>query len=370
MDVRSIGAGGGSIARADELSGGLLVGPDSAGAVPGPACYSRGGTEATVTDANLLLGYLDPEFFLAGRMTLDKGKADAAVDAVAAKLSLSRVATAAGIVKVVEFAMADLIRKVTVERGFDPRDFVLFIYGGAGATHGVVLARELGIRTAVVPMGTVAGVWSALGAASANVVHVYRTSDPQTAPFDVAQLNAVYGDLEERARTELAGQGFDGEAVTLERYASLRHRYQIHEVEIPVAAGAIDEVGSARLIADFEAAYEALYGKGSGFSAAGFELTNVKVLATGSLWKPELTGAGVGAIAEQARHGTRRIYCPYAGDFVEAEVFRGVALPPGSVVEGPGIIELPWTTVVVHTGSRAEPDALGNLVITLDGRDS
>ena len=228
VDVRSIGAGGGSIAGVDEVSGGLLVGPESAGAVPGPACYSRGGTRATVTDADLLLGYLDPEFFLGGRMTLDRELAEKAVAGVAAAVGMSPVATAAGIVKVVEFAMADLIRKVTIERGFDPRDFALFIYGGAGAVHGVVLAQELGIKKVVVPMGTAAGVWSALGAASANVVHVYRVSNPQSAPFDVEQLNAVYGQLETQARAELLEQGFDASLVTVERHASLRHHYQIH----------------------------------------------------------------------------------------------------------------------------------------------
>ena len=215
VDVRSIGAGGGSIAGVDEVSGGLLVGPESAGAVPGPACYSRGGTRATVTDADLLLGYLDPEFFLGGRMTLDRELAEKAVAGVAAAVGMSPVATAAGIVKVVEFAMADLIRKVTIERGFDPRDFALFIYGGAGAVHGVVLAQELGIKKVVVPMGTAAGVWSALGAASANVVHVYRVSNPQSAPFDVEQLNAVYGQLETQARAELLEQGFDASLVTV-----------------------------------------------------------------------------------------------------------------------------------------------------------
>lgn len=370
VDVRSIGAGGGSIAGVDEVSGGLLVGPESAGAVPGPACYSRGGTRATVTDADLLLGYLDPEFFLGGRMTLDRELAEKAVAGVAAAVGMSPVATAAGIVKVVEFAMADLIRKVTIERGFDPRDFALFIYGGAGAVHGVVLAQELGIKKVVVPMGTAAGVWSALGAASANVVHVYRVSNPQSAPFDVEQLNAVYGQLETQARAELLEQGFDASLVTVERHASLRHHYQIHEVEVPVAGGTIDEAGAAQVIADFEAAYEALYGKGSGYSAAGFELTILKVVATGSLWKPELSGTAVGGVGEAATRGTRRIYSPAAEDFVDAEVFRGVALPAGTVVVGPGLVELPWTTVVVHAGSRAETDSLGNLIITLDGKDS
>jgi N-methylhydantoinase A len=368
VDVVSIGAGGGSIASVDEISGGLLVGPESAGATPGPACYSRGGTEPTVTDANLLLGYLDPDFFLGGGMRLDRDLAERAVEKIAQRSGLDLIHAAAGIVKVVEFRMADLIRKTTIEKGFDPRDFTLFVYGGAGASHGVVLARELGIKKVVVPMGNVAGVWSALGAASANVLAVFRLSDPQTAPFDAARLTGVYDELEQRARAELHGEGFGDESISLQRRASLRYRYQIHEVEVNVAAGELGADDASHIVSDFEAAYESLYGKGSGFSAAGFELTSFKVLASGILWKPELTSqSSTNGRPRSTGRDSRQIFDSEAGEFLTATVIKGEELGQGETLEGPGIIELPWTTVVVHPRSSAEVDHLGNLIISIEG---
>ncbi|MBX6382579.1 MAG: hydantoinase/oxoprolinase family protein [Microbispora sp.] len=369
VDVRSIGAGGGSIASVDEISGGLLVGPDSAGAVPGPACYRRGGTEATVTDADLVLGYLDPAFFLGGRMALDRRAAEEAIDRIAEQAGLDRTRTAAGIVKVVEFRMADLIRTTTIERGFDPREFSLFVYGGAGPVHGVLLARELGIGTVVVPMGNAAGVWSALGAATSHVLFVYRQSDPQTAPFDGERLTRAYREMEERGRRELRDQGFSDERIEITRRASIRYRYQIHEVEIEVAAGDIDEAGAQTMLDDFERAYEAKYGKGTGFPAAGFEVTSLKVLAVGRLTQPEL--------AQRARDGarpdsfdSREIYVPDEERFVRAAVAHGRDLRPGMEIAGPAVIELDWTTVVVQPGSRAEVDGLGNLIIRLEENPS
>jgi N-methylhydantoinase A len=367
--VKSIGAGGGSIASVDEISGGILVGPQSAGAVPGPACYRRGGAQATVTDADLLLGYLDPEFFLGGRMELDAALAAEAVDRVAEAAALSRIEAAAGIVKVVEFRMADLIRATTIERGYDPREFALFVYGGAGAVHGVVLARELGISTVVVPMGKPAGVWSALGAATSDVLLVLRGSDPQTAPFDADRLTAAYDELETRGRQDLAGQGFDPSVIQLSRRASMRYRYQIHEVEIDVPAGPLTGESAERMLADFEDAYERLYGKGSGFAAAGFEVTNLKVIARGQL--PHLALAGRDD-AGQAAPGTRsrRMYDPELAEFVEAAVVLAHEVRPGLDVPGPAIVELEWTTVVLPHHSRARVDGLANLIIDVKERDS
>ena len=365
VDVRSIGAGGGSLASVDEVSGGLLVGPDSAGAVPGPACYRRGGTRATVTDADVVLGYLDPEFFLGGGMTLDVAAAEAAVDEIADDAGLDRTAAAAGIVKVVEFRMADLIRTTTIERGFDPRDFALFVYGGAGAVHGVVLARELGIGTVVVPMGNAAGVWSALGAATSDVLFVHRLSDPQAAPFHGARLTQRYEELEEAGRRELTEQGFAPERIAFARRAAIRYRYQIHEIEIDAPEGAIDADGAQRMLDDFEAAYEALYGRGTGFSAAGFEVTNLKVLATGTLARPELASGVDGPAQGAAPRARREIYSAEDGRFVSAAVIHGEDLSPGMEIPGPAVVELEFTTVVVPPRSRAEVDGIGNLVIRL-----
>lgn len=364
VDVRSIGAGGGSIASVDPISGGLLVGPESAGAVPGPACYSRGGDRATVTDADVVLGYLDPEYFLGGEMSLDVAAAEKVVDEIAAASGLSRIEAAAGIAKVVEFRMADLIRATTVERGFDPRDFALFVYGGAGATHGVVLARELGIDTVVVPMGNAAGVWSALGAATSDVLFVSVASEPQAAPFDGEALTTAYETLEGEALKELDEQGFSGDQVTLERRASVRYRYQIHEIEIAVPGGKLGPEEAAGMLESFERSYAELYGEGTGYSAAGFELTNVKVLASGHLTRPSLAAAAAGSDGAAERH--RDIYSAEDGGYVKAAVLTGSELAPGRVIEGPAVVELDFTTVVIQPYSTGKVDDIGNLIIKLE----
>ena len=184
IDIRSIGSGGGSIIWVDEVSSSLRVGPLSAGAEPGPVCYGRGGTQPTVTDADVVLGYVDPDYFLGGRLRLDREAAWRSIEAVATRIGLGIIETASGAARVVEHQMADLIRKVTVQKGYDPRDFVVFAYGGAGPMHAGVYARELGARSVIVPLGAVCSLWSALGAASADLLHIYEAVDIQPSPFD------------------------------------------------------------------------------------------------------------------------------------------------------------------------------------------
>ncbi len=182
VDIQAIGAGGGSLAQAHPETRTLTVGPESAGAFPGPVCYGRGGTVATVTDAQLVLGYLDPDNFAGGRMQLDRKAAHAAIEALGAKIGMGAVECAAGICRIVELNMADIIRKVTVEKGYDPRDFVLFAFGGAGPAHAGVFAAELGVKKVIVPQRKAASTWCAFGAAAADVLHIFEHSEILATP--------------------------------------------------------------------------------------------------------------------------------------------------------------------------------------------
>src|SRR5437667_22639 len=234
--------GGGVIPAAESARRAFLTldsGP-VAGAQPGPACYGRGGTQPTVTDADLVLGYLDPGYFLGGRLRLDQDRARASLEPIATRLGLGLVETAAGAVRVVEHQMADLIRKATVQKGYDPRDCVVFAYGGAGPVHAGVYARELGAQGVVVPLGGLCSLWSALGAASADLLHIYEAVDIQSSPFDPARVMERFGELEERGRAQLRADGFDPAQARLARSADIRYKGQINEVEVPVPAGVLD----------------------------------------------------------------------------------------------------------------------------------
>jgi N-methylhydantoinase A len=270
VDVRSVGAGGGSIAWLDPVSKALRVGPESAGADPGPAAYGRGGTEPTVTDANVVLGYIDPDNFLGGEMKLDKDRATTAIAKLAEPLGLEPIEFAARIVHIVEAQMAELIRQMTVQSGYDPRDFIVFAYGGAGPTHGVGYASELGAKSVVVPLLDLGAVWSAYGVASSDLVELVERTDIMRQPFDLERLNGSLAEAERSARRRLVDQGIDAGEVEMIRHAHLRYSAQINEVAVPIEAHSVDEGEMQRLIDSFEVRYEQLYGKGSGYAGAGY----------------------------------------------------------------------------------------------------
>ncbi len=367
IDIRSIGSGGGSIVRVDETSGSLRVGPLSAGAVPGPVCYGRGGVEPTVTDAAVALGYLDPDYFLGGRLRLDKDAALASLEPLAQRLGMGVIEAASGALRVVEHQMADLIRKVTVHKGYDPRDFVVFAYGGAGPVHAGVYARELGARSVVVPLGGVCSLWSALGAATADLLHIHETVDILPSPFDPSRVNARYAELEREGLAQLAQEDIAPGAARLARSADMRYKGQINEVEVPVPAGHLDEAGLAALGAEFHARYETLYGSGAGFREARVEIVTYRVRTTAITAKPAIQPAperGARPSAD-ARAGTRRVYWAELADFEPTPVFWGERLSPGNRVPGPAIVQVPDTTIVVHPGQAARLDPYGNVLIDL-----
>src|SRR3989441_3401564 len=337
IDIRSIGSGGGSIIWVDDVSGTIRVGPISAGAQPGPACYGRGGTQPTVTDADLVLGYLDPGYFLGGRLRLDHDRAQASLEPIATRLGLGLVETAAGAVRVVEHQMADLIRKATVQKGYDPRDCVVFAYGGAGPVHAGVYARELGAQGVVVPLGGLCSLWSALGAASADLLHIYEAVDIQPSPFDPARVMQRFAELEERGRAQLRADGIDPVQARLARTADIRYKGQINEVEVPVPAGTLDEGALAQLVSDFHRRYQTVYGHGARVPAARREGVTYRVRASAVSAKPRIVAAPEAdrVPSRDASAGTRPVYWSELGDFDLTPVFWGGASLPVTWCQAP-----------------------------------
>mgnify|MGYP001029065140 FL=1 len=359
LDITTIGAGGGSIAWADE-GGRLKVGPQSAGADPGPACYGRGGTQPTVTDANLVLGYLGADAFLGGRMRLDRSAAEAAIDRLAAELGLSRLETAHGIFRIANANMLRAIRLVSVERGLDPRRFALLAFGGAGPVHAAALAAELDIPRVIVPRNP--GNFSAFGLLVADLSRdAVRTQLTPLRPEALDGIRQVYVDLEAQSTAQFAADGFDPGQVTFRRSVDARYIGQAYEVNVPVPGGPLELSDVAALEEAFHAAHAERYGH----SAPGepVELVNFRAIATVPTTKPafprlERTGGA-------AQIGERPAWFDGSGDPVLTPVLDRDRLGAGVVLTGPAIIEEPGATTVLLPGQRAEVDDLGNIVIAV-----
>jgi N-methylhydantoinase A len=361
--IESIGSGGGSIIWLDEGSGTMRVGPESAGALPGPACYGRGGDRPTTSDANVVLGRYNPDNFLGGRMTLDAEAAHRAMATVAGPMGMTEVEAAAGAVRIVESEMADLMRQMTLEQGLDPRGFVIYAYGGAGGAHAANFARELGCDRVVVPLGDLASTWSALGVMSADVLHVYEKAQLMAAPFEAGALNAVFDELEERAREQLASEGFTGDRVEIRRFADMKFNLQIHQVEVPVPGGTLTGEQAAAQVDAFVTRYEQIYGAGSAFTGAGVQAGVFRVSARGKVRTPSLVRGTSGA-ATVTPSGRRDVHWEGTG-FQPTDIFHGEALSPGATVTGPAIVEMAETTIVVPPGDSGTVDPYGSFVITI-----
>ena len=369
VDIQAIGAGGGSLVRIDARTRTMRVGPESAGAMPGPVCYGRGGTVPTVTDADLVLGYLDAEGFAGGQMRLDRAKAEAAIADVAGRLGMSVLECAAGIAKIVEFQMADIIRKMTVGKGFDPRDFVLFAFGGAGPAHAGVFSRELGVAKIVIPQRETASVWCAFGAAAADVLHIHEVVDIQASPFDGARITATLARLGEAARAEMARDAIDPSRQRFEFALDMRHKGQINEVEVVLDWSRAEGDFEAPLKEQFYRRYEQLYGAGSSFRGARVEIVTHRARATAATPRPKLVASKhlTATIPDAARKRMRPVYWEEHARLEDTPVFDGQALVPGNTLPGPAIVETRDTSVVVRPGQRLGVDAYGNFEIALSG---
>ncbi len=370
VDIEAIGAGGGSLAVVDTLTRTMRVGPQSAGADPGPACYGKGNLQPTVTDADVVLGYLDPDNFLGGAMKLDRARAIEAVRTVADPIGLTLHEAASGIAKIAEFKMADIIRKMTVEKGHDPRDFTLFAFGGAGPVHAAVFGAELGVQRVLVPLREIASTWCAFGAASADVLHVFEQVDIQSTPFEAARINAVLSDLGRRADQQLDR---DGVAASRRGFAfsiDIRHRGQINEVEVPITGERLEAGFEPGLRAAFYERYEQYYGKGSSYRDSRLEIVTMRVRATASTPRPRLERAVemTAELAPAARRGEREVYWADLGQAVATPIFDGAALVPGNRLPGPCVLETAQTNVVVPPGRTVRVDEFGNFEITFGSR--
>jgi N-methylhydantoinase A len=358
VDVSTIGAGGGSIAWIDG-AGGLRVGPRSAGAEPGPACYGRGGDQATVTDASLVLGYLNPDRFAGGLMRLDRAAAERAVGAVAHRLGLDVVAAAAGIHRVINARMADQIRLVTIKRGHDPRGFALVVLGGAGPVHGVPLAEEMGMVEVVVPEAP--GVLAAFGLLAAAIEHHHaRTLQAPADALDLDAVNRCLAELDGAGRARMSEEGVAPGDVRVAFAADMRYVGQSYELEVPIAA----PVAAARvpeIVNAFHAAHERVYGYAR--TRQPVELINYRAVHTYPLPRPLVRSAAptTGSVAD-ARVGERRAYFA-PGGFADTAIYERRHLPIGARVPGPAIVEQEDTTTVIPPGHAARVDDSGNLRI-------
>ncbi len=369
VEVLSIGAGGGSIAWIEPHSGTLRVGPQSASSNPGPACYDRGGIEPTVTDADLVLGYLNPDAVFGTEGDRDihprRDLAEQAIGKIAEPLGLSLEDAALGVVEIVNAKMANVLERVVVGRGFDPRDFSILSYGGSGPLHAAGYAGELGINRVVIP-GEVASVWSAFGIALSDVRYQLERDTQISSPFDAAELERVYAGLEEDLRRQVAASRVEDKDPELVRYARIRYEWQRHELEIRVPskldAGAVAEVGDR-----FVAMYESRYGSAALLPEARQEIVSVRVQASVATGVRSTSRAVQSANGNGARTGTRVVYFTRGEGGVETPVYDGTALKPGEVLTGPAIVDLPTTGIVVPPGARLERAQGGDFTLTFGG---
>lgn len=363
LDIVTIGAGGGSIGRVD--AGGLLrMGPESAGADPGPACYGRGGTLPTCTDANVVLGYLDPSYFAGGDLRLDADASRAAVaQHVAEPLGLDVERAAVGMYRVINSNMAHGVREITVKRGLDPREFPMVVAGGAGSLHGTAIASELDIPVVLVP--PVASVLCAAGMLLTDQQHDFvRSCISELGKLPKERLQSLVGELTRQGEAQLRRADVPPERIEQRVALDLRYLKQYHEVTVPVALEAIERGDWASMIAAFHREHDRLYGYELSAEGTPVELINVRVKSVGRVEKPSLPRLPAGtADPSRAAKKPRRAYVPERDRFEELQVFDGHALQAGNRISGPALIERTDTTIFVSAAYDARIDDYGTAIV-------
>ena len=358
IDIHTIGSGGGSVVWFD-TGGGLHVGPESMGALPGPACYDKGGVEATVTDADVVLGYIDPDYFLGGKMRLDASKARAAVERPAKRLGYSVTEAAAGIFRIINANMINGIRVVSVERGHDPRKFALLSFGGAGGVHATAIIEELGIDKVIVPQA--ASAFSAFGLLTADLRRDYvSTVYKPLAEVGIAEVHKRFRNMEKSARADI------GKKTTAKLWfgyaADMRYAGRGHDMRVTLK-GPVAGITKRHLTDALDHAYRETHGYAAEESA--IQLINLRVVAGQSTAKPQVArGRGTSATPPKAaRKGAREAYFAETKKFVRTTVYDGHALRPRNILRGPAVVELATTTVVVRPGQSLRVDPFQNFVI-------
>ena len=360
VEVHTIGAGGGTIAGVD-AAGLLSVGPRGAGATPGPACYGLGGTEPTITDAQIVLGRLKAEGFAGGTVRIDAALAAQAIERrVAAPLGLSLEAAATGMIRLMDQKLLHAVQRISIERGHDPRRFTLVACGGAGPLHGVEVARQLGCRQVYVPR--VSGAFCALGMLHADVRHDYvRVHLDRLDGADTACIEALYTELEREAAATLAREGFDAARTRLLRAMDLRYIGQQWDITVGVASGTLDPTAAR---AEFEREHDRQYGHVQ--PGGTIEITKLRVTGVGELPRLALPRAPAGERSPIPRE-RRPMWIDAAAGWQETPIYAGATLAAGNEIEGPAIIDEATTTVLVGAGDRLRVDAAGNFAIALRG---
>jgi N-methylhydantoinase A len=363
LDVESIGAGGGSMATVSDNR--IEVGPESAGADPGPACYGRGGEVPTVTDADLYLGYIDPAAtFGTGELSPSLDLAEEALSEAGGRLGQSATEFAAGIYEVTNTKMANLIEKNVIGRGYDPRDFSVMSYGGAGPIHASAYANKLDVDAIVVP-GDISPVWSAYGILNTDIRQEVEQEVVHLQPFDAEAVEEDYRDLEARGREMLDSEGVDAEDVTFERYALMRFEGQYHELEIPAPATIED---AENLAERFESEYRQRYSAAALFSEARAEIQSIRVEPVVEVETFErATLPTTDEVDESAAKGTRDVYWPSAERTVETEVYDGTKLKPGNEIEGPTVVDMSNTAIVAQENQTVRQNRFRDFVIEVGG---
>jgi N-methylhydantoinase A len=361
MDINTVSAGGGTIARVDRF-GTLQVGPESAGAMPGPACYGRGGTEATITDCNLLLGLLSPDNFLGGRMRLDANVARNAIERVARPVAMDAMAAAEGIVRIIDVKMAEAIKAISTMRGHDLRDFLLLAFGGAGPVHAARIARDLGMAGVIVPLYP--GVYSAIGLMMSDVKHDYVQSkmDPiaALAPMDV---EAMFRRLAGQAIAELTDDGFGEAQIGLQRAVDMRYAGQGYEIAVPCETAA----DLAQLRAAFDARHQTMFGHSAPDEPV--EIVSYRVRGIGKVPPVEMPRFGrAGTSLDDALRDKRRVR--FDGETTECPVYQREKLDVGLRIAGPAVLDQLDCTTVICPGQVARVDEWKNLIVTEAGKDA
>ena len=365
IDIQSIGAGGGTIAWIDRVTGRLRLGPQSAAADPGPVCYDMGGEEPTVTDADLVLGYLDPGYFLGGRMKLNMRRAAEAIERKIAKpLGLSLTAAAAGIRRIIDGHMSDLIRKQIVTTGHRPSEFVMYAFGGAGPVHAASYGAELGVSKIVV--FPTSAVFSSFGVAAADLVQSHMQTCRMAMPADPGEINRLMKSAEERLTQVLQRAGVNREEISFRRTFYMRYRRQLNELDVPVPVKEYTAEDMESILSEFENRYEEVFGEGASYSAAGTELVSFRVDAMAAVVKPTLPQSWPkGTDLGEAVKGERKVFYNETSSFETTTIYDYAKLEPGHELTGPAIVETPITTIVIPPRCRAKVDGYRNLELQL-----
>lgn len=363
VDLVEIGTGGGSLAWVDD-GGKLRVGPISTGAVPGPACYGRQDTQAAITDANLVLGRLNSDYFLGGEMRLDAGAAKRALAVLGNKLGMDATATASGILQIADAAMSQALRVVSVQRGYDPRSFKLVAFGGAGPLHALSIASEIGIRSVLVPPRP--GLASAFGLLVADLKHDFsRTLVQRLDRADPEALEAIFGELSQSALAVLADENVPRGQAAIERALDIRYIGQSYQLTISLTSERLSDAVLAEARERFNATHRATYGYAE--PSEPCEIVNLRISALGLIEKPNLSadasaGATRSSDAMAAKKGSRPVFFAGAG-FIDCAVYDRLRLSHGASLLGPAVIEEPDSTTLIHPGWRARVERFGVLAI-------